>query len=42
MGLVVKLQTMQKLANHFNDIFFRSKEYSHRSTGIELVFIIAR
>ena len=37
MGLVVKLQAMQKLANHFSDIFFKSEEYSHRSIVIELV-----
>ena len=37
MGLVVNLQTMQQLANHFSDIFFKSEEYSHRSIGIELV-----
>ena len=37
MGLVVKLQTMQQLANHFSDIFFESEEYSHRIIGKELV-----
>ena len=37
MGLVVKLQTVQQLANHFRDIFFKSDDYSHRSIGIELV-----
>ena len=37
MGLVVKLQTMQQLANHFSDIFFKSEEYSHRNIGIQLV-----
>ena len=38
MGLVVKLQTMQQVDNHFSDIFFKSEEYSHMSIGIELVF----
>ena len=37
MDLVVKLQTMQQLANHFSDIFFKPEEYSHRIIGIELV-----
>ena len=37
MGLVVKLQTMQQLANHSRNIFVRSEEYSYRSIGIELV-----
>ena len=37
MGLMVKLQATQKLDNHFSDIFFKSEEYSHRSTGAELV-----
>ena len=37
MGLVVKLQKMQQLANHFSNIVFISDEYSHRSIGIELV-----
>ena len=37
MGLVVKLQTMQQLANHSRDIFFKSEEYSYRSIGIEPV-----
>ena len=37
MDLVVKLQTMQQLANNFSEIFFKSEEYSHRSIGIKLV-----
>ena len=37
MGSVIKLQKMQELANHFSDIFFKSKEHSHRSIAIELV-----
>ena len=36
MGLVVKLQTMQQLANHFSDIFLNHKSIV-RSIGIELV-----
>ena len=36
MGLVVKLQTMQELTILMT-FFFKSEEYSHRSTGIELI-----
>ena len=35
MGLVGKLETMQQLTIIVT--FFKSKEYSHRSVGIELV-----